>query len=291
MVLSQQEKARRSTAGRANQKARTRQALIAATVELIREGKAPSIPDAAERALMSPATAYRYFSTAQALWEEASLEIVEAWDTGQVDQAGDDPRARLDAAVQGVGWHMLDDELPYRNLVRSSLERWYEQSALPDDETMPIRQGRRMAYNTKVVEPLRATLPDWTVDQLLSLALVWGTEAVLVLRDVCRLDRASQRNDARARDGCSTASSPSTRQQSAMLLLNVAAHGRTTARHERVRPRGPPQPSSGGAPNQGLAHLSEELGDVALAESSTSAISPSRGGPTGQPAPVAASVW
>ena len=196
MVLSRQEKARRTTAGRANQKARTRQALIAATVELIREGKAPSIPDAAERALMSPATAYRYFSNAQALWEEASLEIVEAWDTDQIDQAGDDPRARLDAAVQGVGWHMLDDELPYRNLVRSSLERWYEQSALPDDEKMPIRQGRRMAYNTKVVEPLRATLPDWTVDQLLNaLALVWGTEAVLVLRDVCRLDTEQAKDD------------------------------------------------------------------------------------------------
>jgi len=189
MVLSRQEKTPRTTAGRANQKARTRQALIAATVELIREGKAPSIPDAAERALMSPATAYRYFSSAQALWEEASLEIVEDWDTDQIDQVGEDPRARLDAAVRGVGWHMLDDELPYRNLVRSSLERWYEQSGLPDDEQVPIRQGRRMAYNTKVVEPLRATLPDSTVDELVNaLALVWGTEAVLVLRDVCRLD-------------------------------------------------------------------------------------------------------
>jgi hypothetical protein len=39
-----------------------------------------------------------------------------------------------------------------------------------------------MAYNTKVVEPLRAKLADSTVDQLLNaLALVWGTEAVLVL--------------------------------------------------------------------------------------------------------------
>ena len=189
MDVSRQEKSPSSKAGRTNQKARTRKALIAAAVELVREGNAASIPDAAERALMSPATAYRYFSSAQALWEEASLEIVEDWDTEQIDQAGDDPRARLDAAVQGVGWHMLDDELPYRNLVRSSLERWYEQSGLPDDERMPIREGRRMAYNRKVVEPLRGYLPDTTIDQLLNaLALVWGTEAVLVLRDVCRLD-------------------------------------------------------------------------------------------------------
>ncbi|MCU1461202.1 MAG: TetR/AcrR family transcriptional regulator [Acidimicrobiales bacterium] len=177
------------TAGRANQKARTRQALLAATVELIREGNAPSIPDAAERALMSPATAYRYFSSAHALWEEASLEMVENWDTDPIDQVGDDPRARLQAVVQSVGWHMLDDELPYRNLARASLERWYEQAAAADDERMPVRQGRRMVYNAKVVEPLRGHLPDAVVLELLNaLALVWGTEAVLVLRDVCRLD-------------------------------------------------------------------------------------------------------
>jgi AcrR family transcriptional regulator len=189
MTLSRQAKGSNATSGRSNQKARTRQALVAATAELIREGKAPSIPDAAERALMSPATAYRYFSSAQSLWEEASLEIIEDWDTGQIDQVGDDPRARLDAVVQGVGWHMLDDELPYRNLVRASLERWYEQSGLPAHERMPVRQGRRMVYNTKVVEPLRDELPDVAIDQLINaLALVWGTEAVLVLRDVCRLD-------------------------------------------------------------------------------------------------------
>jgi AcrR family transcriptional regulator len=189
MTLSRQAKSSDATSGRSNQKARTRQALVAATAELIREGKAPSIPAAAERALMSPATAYRYFSSAQSLWEEASLEIIEDWDTGQIDQVGDDPRARLDAVVQGVGWHMLDDELPYRNLVRASLERWYEQSGLPANERMPVRQGRRMVYNTKVVEPLRHELPDVAIDQLINaLALVWGTEAVLVLRDVCRLD-------------------------------------------------------------------------------------------------------
>ena len=189
MTLSRQAKSSKTTSGRSNQKARTRQALVAATAELIREGKAPSIPAAAERALMSPATAYRYFSSAQSLWEEASLEIIEDWDTGQIDQVGDDPRARLDAVVQGVGWHMLDDELPYRNLVRASLERWYEQSGLPANERMPVRQGRRMVYNTKVVEPLRHELPDVAIDQLINaLALVWGTEAVLVLRDVCRLD-------------------------------------------------------------------------------------------------------
>ena len=176
-------------AGRTKQKARTRRALIAAAIELIREGKPPSMPDAADRALMSSATAYRYFPNAQELRKSASFEIVKVWDAEQIDAAGPDPRARLDAVVRGLGWHMLDDELPYRNLARASLERWYEQSALPLDERVPLREGRRMAYNSKVVEPLRADLPDASVDQLVNaLALVWGTEALVVLRDVCRLE-------------------------------------------------------------------------------------------------------
>jgi hypothetical protein len=158
-------------------------------VELIREGRPPSIPDAAERALVSSATGYRYFPNAQVLWDEASFEMVSPWDVDGIDEVGDDPRARLDAVVQGIGWDMLDDELPYRNLARAGLERWYEQAALPADERVPVREARRMAYNSKVIAPLRGSLPDETVDQLLhALALVWGTEAVLVLRDVCRLD-------------------------------------------------------------------------------------------------------
>jgi AcrR family transcriptional regulator len=195
MAIARQGQPAETSSGRTNQKVRTRRALIAAAVELIREGKAPSMPDVADRALMSPATAYRYFPNAQALWEEASFEIVKTWDADQIDRAGDDPRARLDAVVAGLGWHMLDDELPYRNLARAGMERWYEQSTLPANERVPVREGRRMAYNAKVVEPLRRELPAETVDQLINaLALVWGTEAVLVLRDVCGLE-TSQAKD------------------------------------------------------------------------------------------------
>src|SRR5580692_6671638 len=93
--------------GRVRQKARTRRALLDAATQLIRDGKPPSMPEVAEAALVSPATAYRYFPSAQALWEEASLELVEPWSTDLVDDAGNDPAARLDAVVKTIGWHML----------------------------------------------------------------------------------------------------------------------------------------------------------------------------------------
>jgi hypothetical protein len=46
-----------------------------------------------------------------------------------------------------------------------------------------------MQWITKALEPLRGQLPAPVMDQLTSaLALVWGTEAMITLRDVTRLD-------------------------------------------------------------------------------------------------------
>ena len=178
--------------GRVNQKNRTRQAVLEAAVELIRQGRPRSIGAAAKLALVSPATAYRYFPNADALWEEASLELTEPWNPEIVEKAGDDAEARLTAVVQSIGWRMLDEELPYRNLARTSLERWFAQAEVPENERVPVREGRRMQWNAKALEPLRRELSPRALKQVTNaLALVWGTEAVIVLRDVCRLDTAS----------------------------------------------------------------------------------------------------
>src|SRR5436190_20993016 len=57
---------------RANQKARTRAAIIAAAQELQRQGITPTIEQSAEQARVSRATAYRYFPTKEALLVELS---------------------------------------------------------------------------------------------------------------------------------------------------------------------------------------------------------------------------
>ena len=48
---------------RANQKERTRAALVDAAKALVRAGAPPTVAEAAERARVSRATAYRYFPT------------------------------------------------------------------------------------------------------------------------------------------------------------------------------------------------------------------------------------
>jgi AcrR family transcriptional regulator len=65
------ERAARRPGGRANQKERTRQALLAATRTLLADGQAPTIARAAQRALVSEATAYRYYSDVQNLLRDA----------------------------------------------------------------------------------------------------------------------------------------------------------------------------------------------------------------------------
>ena len=57
------------TRGRINQKLRTRNAIVAAAAELSRTGRELTMPEVARTALVSEATAYRYFP------DLASLQI------------------------------------------------------------------------------------------------------------------------------------------------------------------------------------------------------------------------
>jgi AcrR family transcriptional regulator len=62
-------------AGRVNQKRRTRAAIVAAAVELVEQGQSPTVAEVADAALVSRATAYRYFPTQEYLLFENSPRI------------------------------------------------------------------------------------------------------------------------------------------------------------------------------------------------------------------------
>lgn len=174
---------------RTNQRARTRTALVQAATELLREGRAPSVPEAAERARVSNATAYRYFSSAEALWQEASqvaAGIGSLLDgaSERMEEAGDDPHARLEVAVRHVGWRMLDDQLPFRQLAKAALERWFEQTGLPPADRVPVREGRRNRQSREVLEPLADRLSPEDFRRLqAALGIVLGTDSMLALVD------------------------------------------------------------------------------------------------------------
>ena len=56
---------------RTKQKERTRKALLEAARELLAEGRAPTVAASAGRVLISEATAYRYYTSARSLLQDA----------------------------------------------------------------------------------------------------------------------------------------------------------------------------------------------------------------------------
>jgi AcrR family transcriptional regulator len=151
------------------------------------------MPEAADRALVSVATAYRYFASAEDLWWEAStaaiaLEPALSAADELVDAAGDDPAARLEALIRTTSFHMFDDQAPYRRLAKAALDQWFTQVDTPEGERAPVREGRRNDLIAMTLEPLRGRIPKKGLDRIAhALGVVVGTDAMLALIDGVRL--------------------------------------------------------------------------------------------------------
>ena len=63
-----------SNSGRTNQKARTRAALLESAIQLIRQGRRPTVEEAAVAIGVSKRTAYRYFVSQDHMLADAALE-------------------------------------------------------------------------------------------------------------------------------------------------------------------------------------------------------------------------
>lgn len=169
--------------GRVNQKQRTRQALVQAAGELLAAGASPTLADVAEHALVSKATAYRYFASADALIAEVMFDREFPSVSQVLDAVGDDPTARVRAVEAAVNDTMLAHEHAMRMIVRNAIEM-----VLNGTEGTVHRVGRRQELIAAAVAPLARTLRPETLKRLRhALALVIGPEAVLAARDVCGL--------------------------------------------------------------------------------------------------------
>jgi AcrR family transcriptional regulator len=175
---------------RANQKARTRAAIIHAAQELQAQGEAPTIVRVAEAARVSRATAYRYFPTQEALLVDLDDLIPAARRTEQaLDRLNsDDVEERLLVVLDTFDRIMLDEEASMRRSLWVSLDTWLRNHRNGDRSAVPVREGRRMRWLDKVLTPLH-DLPDDQRRRLqAALALTIGMDGLVVMKDVCRLD-------------------------------------------------------------------------------------------------------
>lgn len=174
---------------RANQKERTRSALVEAATQLMRMGAQPTVAEAAELAKVSRATAYRYFPTQEAMLVEVAqvnptTEPVERWLSGL---EGGDPAGRLNGLLTTFNGVVVAEEIALRTGLRVYLDTWLE-SRHRNEEPMAVREGRRTRWLDEALEPVRRNLRPAQWRRLRSaLALTLGIEALIVMKDVCKL--------------------------------------------------------------------------------------------------------
>lgn len=175
---------------RTNQHLRTRKDLLLAAGRLLKEGRQPTMDEIAEAALVSRATAYRYFPTLEALLVEAPLDgAVPDPEKLFAGDAAADPGERLDRAEAAMHRMIYQNEAQLRLMLANSLL-----AARNGGGAAPPRQNRRTPLIETALAPARKRFKREAYENLRAgLALVFGTEAMVVFRDVLPLDERKAR--------------------------------------------------------------------------------------------------
>lgn len=169
--------------GRTKQKQRTRLALVEAARGLVARGLTPTVEDAAADADISRATAYRYFPNQATLLAAAHPET--GTSSLLPSDPPDDPEERVAIVVDAFTEIIADTEAQQRTMLRLSLAEEAEGGA-----SLPLRQGRAIAWLMEALEPARARLGDDGVHETaLAIRSVTGIEALIWLTDIGGLSR------------------------------------------------------------------------------------------------------
>jgi AcrR family transcriptional regulator len=172
-----------SDTGRVNQKKRTRMAIIGACREIIRSGAPVAMPDVAKAALVSEATAYRYFPDLAALLNEAlpGLWLSPAEALGPVAGSAD-PVERIAVACE----FLLRGVLAYSGAVRAMIA-----ATITRPELAATRPGIRFGLIDEALAPRSGPLVAMDPAQLArlrkDLVAVVSAEALFVLTDLAGL--------------------------------------------------------------------------------------------------------
>jgi AcrR family transcriptional regulator len=165
------------TGGRANQKTRTRRAIVDACRDLVRTGVEVTMPEVARRALVSEATAYRYFPDLTSLLAET---IAGLWPSPAEALApiasSADPVERVRFACE----FLLRGVLSYQGAVRAMISGTITRPGLAS-----ARPGIRFGLIDYALAPWRdrADLAQLQRD----LAVTVSAEALFTLTDLCGL--------------------------------------------------------------------------------------------------------
>jgi AcrR family transcriptional regulator len=172
-----------------NQQLRTRKDLLAAAARLLKQGRKPTMDEVAQEALVSRPTAYRYFTSVDALLGEAPVDA----EVGTLDgifegDASTDAEARIEKAEAAMHRVTFSNEAHLRVMLANAINHD------PKDDSVPHRQNRRQPLIEAALATSRDKFGKKEYENLCAaLALIFGTESMIVFRDVLRTDEATAR--------------------------------------------------------------------------------------------------
>lgn len=166
--------------------------MLATAIELMQTGATPSVSDVAEAAEVSRATAYRYFPSQAALVQavvDEALGPILKWSTDAEDAA-----ARLESLLTFSLPRIDEFEATFRAALGLALQHWGREHAGTLGNEIPFRRGHRVALLEDALAPLRKEIPASKFRDLVhGLSLVFGVEALVVLKDICGLEAPAAR--------------------------------------------------------------------------------------------------
>lgn len=170
--------------GRSNQKLRTRNGILQAAVELMRSGREVTMPEVARTALVSEATAYRYFPDLASLLQEAMVGQLPTPEQALATVADSaDPVERVAAATE----HLLRLVLTFQGATRAMIA-----ATITRPEAVGARPALRLGLIDHALAPLvgspGGTDPAALAQLKRDLAVVVSAEALFTLTDLCGLD-------------------------------------------------------------------------------------------------------
>jgi len=179
--------------GRPNQKRRTRKDLLEAAARLVRESGRPSLDDVAEAALVSRATAYRYFPSQAALVQavvDEGLGPILTWKSTSAD-AERRVAELFDTAMPRIEAF----EATFKAALKLSLDQWARRQAGTLGGEPAFTRGHRVDLLQEAIAPLKGQLPPRDFKRLAqALSLIFGVEVLIVLKDIWGLDSRKTRS-------------------------------------------------------------------------------------------------
>jgi len=157
--------------------------LLDQAVGLVAIGRIPSVAELAKAANVSRASAYRYFPSRakliSAIIAEALTPVREAI------PAKGDTKHRLHQLLDRTYARFSQYEPHMRAALHLAIEhRFLEKTGLRGEE--PFRRGQRREILQATLAPLRTSLGPRRWTRLMNaLAVVYGIEAMIVLKDIC----------------------------------------------------------------------------------------------------------